>query len=110
MTHTDLDDCLDLVADRQRRLVLQHVREKPAEPVAIEELVDAVRRASATDGSQPADRERITVQLLHSHLPKCAEHGIIEYDRDGRAVRYQPNERLESLLDSCPDDASSVSV
>lgn len=110
MTSTDLDAVLRLVSDRQRRCILRHIRKKPAEAIAIDELVDAVSRATAADGSETLDEERIAVQLSHSHLPKFAEHGVIDYDRDDRTVRYQPDERLESLLDSVPEESSSTQM
>ncbi len=106
MTPAELDARLQLVADRQRRWILQYVRDKPAEPIAVEELVDAVSRAMAVEGSSTIDAERIDVQLSHSHLPKFAAHGVIDYDHDGRTVRYRPDERLESLLDSIPEETS----
>ena len=108
MTPTELDACLRLVSDRQRRCVLQHVRNKPAERIAIDELVDAVSRTMATGDSPAVDEERIAVQLSHSDLPKFAEYGVIDYDRDERTVRYRPDKRLESLLDSVPEDTSDV--
>ena len=108
MTPTDLDTRLQLVSDRQRRCILQHVRDKPTEPVPFDELVDAVSRAMAADDATTPDAERIAIQLSHNHLPKFAEHGVIDYDRDDRTVRYRPDERLESLLDSVPDETPSA--
>ncbi len=108
MTPTELDACLQLVADRQRRCILQYVRDRPAEPIAVDELVDAVSRTMAAESSSTNDAERIAVQLSHSHLPKFAEHGVIDYDRDDRTVRYRPDERLESLLDSVPEETSAA--
>lgn len=107
MTITDIDAYLQLVADRQRRCVLRHVREHPTEPMAVDELVDAVRGMLAAEGSSTLDAERIAVRLSHSHLPKFADHGVIDYDREARTVRYRPDERLESVLDAVSEEPSS---
>jgi len=107
MTDIDLDTCLRLVSDRQRRCVLQHVRDRRTETVAVDELVSVVERATADDTPLTArEKERISIQLSHTHLPKFAAHDVIDYDRGDGTVRYQPDERIESLLDSLSEETS----
>ncbi len=64
MTTTDLDACLQLVANRRRRRVLRYVRDDPAETVTVDELVDAVSRADTSGADEPGpalDRRRLAV-------------------------------------------------
>lgn len=53
-------------------------------------------------GEQPK-RDRIHLSLLHRHLPKLADRGIVEYDVRNDAIRYRECERLESLLERLRD-------
>nr|WP_139328936.1 hypothetical protein [Haladaptatus litoreus] len=34
-------------------------------------------------------RDRIAIALHHSHLPKLADFGIIEYDMESKTTRYE---------------------
>lgn len=110
MNNIDVDTCLQLVSDQQRRCVLQHLRNRPAERIAVEALTEAVAHTEYSDEAKAErEREQIAIQLSHTHLPRFADHGVIDYDREGGTVRYQPNERVESLLDSLPQEALAVS-
>lgn len=60
---------------------------------------------SVTD-DQTTDREQLAIQLYHTHLPRLADHGVVEFDPENQAVRYQPDEQLETVLDSLPDELS----
>ena len=100
MTSTDLDMYLELVADRQRRCVLQYIRDNPGDTIGIDELVGAVGERMAREKCESTvDQERIVIKLSHVHLPKFADHDIIDHDRDSNTVRYKPNNQIESLLD-----------
>ena len=111
MTDVGLDTCLKLVSDRQRRCVLQPVRNRPTESVAFDTLVEAVAHAERDSEAETDPKDgQIAVQLSHSHLPQLADHGIIDYDRDSGTIRYESDERIESLLDSLSEETASVSV
>lgn len=105
MTGTRFDACLQLVADRRRRRVIQHLRREADGTTSIDELVDQLYRRSATDTDRRVDREQFTIQLYHAHLPTLAEHGVVEYDPDRGTVQYRSDEQTEAVLDSLPDEA-----
>lgn len=89
---------LQLLADPRRRTILHHLIESGDGAVAVEELTKTI----ATDGGNAANSHsrnaRAGVELHHTHLPKLAEAGFIEYDRQTGTVRYQPADRVEKLL------------
>ena len=45
-------------------------------------------------------RRGYKLDLVHNHLPKLSESGIIEYDPDTGTVQYVKTDVLEVLLDS----------
>ena len=88
MTRQTLDECLEVLSDwRRRQVILELRRERHA---TLEEL------AGAIDG----DEGRLPAQLRHNHLPKLADHDIVEYDPRSGAVRYDPDARMEAITDA----------
>ena len=53
----------------------------------------------ATRHDDTADSDAVSIELHHSHLPKLAAAGWIEYDPENRTVRYEPRiEIIQSAL------------
>lgn len=103
MTNHSLDACLQVVADRHRRRVIHHLRHESNGTTTFDDLVDQVHsRGSDSKNSPPQDREELALQLQHTHLPKLADHGLIEFELGSGAVRYHPDEQVETVLDSLP--------
>lgn len=97
---------LHLVADPQRRTILRQLRENDS-VTAIEDLTGVVTERAAqsspsaeTDPPTPrTDPQRVTrAELHHTHLPKLADAGVIEYDSRTGTVRYRSHDRVEALL------------
>jgi hypothetical protein len=107
MTNRNLDACLRLVADRHRRRVIQHLRQQADRATTLDDLVDQMHgRASDAKDGPPQDREALAIQLHHTHLPQLADHGVVEFEHTTGAVRYQPDEQVETVLDSLPEEVS----
>ncbi|WP_455429092.1 DUF7344 domain-containing protein [Haloarcula regularis] len=47
--------------------------------------------------------------MIHNHLPKLDEHGIIQYDQESNIVRYQSDEQIETVLDALPTEVVQTS-
>lgn len=101
MREDRIDDYLQLVADRHRRLVIQHLRHENNGETTVGDLVERL------DGGEPVsvddrrtDRRQLAVQLYHTHLPKLADLGVVEFDAVRGTVQYRPDERIEGVLDS----------
>jgi len=106
MANDSLDACLNLVADRRRRRVIRQLRREGG-TTTFDDLVDRLHDGGLlTDDDRHRDRERLAIQLQHTHLPKLADHGVVEYDHRSGIVRYQPDERIEAVLDSLSVDVS----
>ena len=105
MDGKNLDECLKLVSDTHRRRVIQRLREKSTGKTTVEDLVDHLHGSNspaATD--RRLDRNQLLLQLAHTHLPKLADHGVVEIDPDVETVWYQPDEQVEAVLDSLPEN------
>jgi hypothetical protein len=107
MTVVDLDTCLRLVADEHRRDLIEHLRHETSEQTTIDELVTQLQqRQPISNHERSSSRERLVIQLFHTHLPKLSDHDVIEYDSETGTVRYQPHEQIEAILDSLPEEVS----
>ena len=107
MTNHSLDACLQLLADRHRRQVIHHLREEANGAMTFDDLVGRIHsRASDSKNGPPQDRESLAIQLQHSHLPKLADHGVVDFEHANGTVRYRSHEQVETVLDSLSDEVS----
>ncbi|WP_049967545.1 DUF7344 domain-containing protein [Haloferax prahovense] len=105
MTTHSLDACLRLVAHGHRRRIIHHLRHEATGATTFDDLVDQMhRRASDTKNGPPQDRDALAIQLYHTHLPKLADYGVVKFEHRSGAVRYQPDEQVETVLDSLSSD------
>lgn len=97
-----LDTLLDVLSHGRRRSLLYHLRDRGRDTsVSLDELVDEVRaRETARPNRQsPGSSAEVRLSLLHTHLPKLAEAGIVAYDADEKTVTCDANAALESCLE-----------
>ena len=91
-----LDETLKLVADQTRRRLLWRL--DGASELSVELLADelADHGETQTDGGTRADgRRTVEVALCHVHLPRLADAGVIDYDREAGTV--EPTDRTEAV-------------
>lgn len=88
-----------VLANEQRRfllyLLVEHDGSAPAD--------ELVARLAGTDVDATADSGlpgRVHRRMYHNHLPRLAEHGVVEYDRDADTVSLtEVGEALEPYLE-----------
>ena len=85
-----------LLADTDRQCVLMELLETDGR-ISVGTLADqlAARRRNHAD---ELDRERAQLELIHNHLPRLADHGVIEYDRERGIVALEDAAALEPYL------------
>ncbi|WP_115864892.1 transcriptional regulator [Halorussus litoreus] len=87
------DDALDALADVQRRKLLVALLDHNPQDDA--PVVD--------DGAPDEAFERL-VEMNHVHLPKLAEYGFVEWNREAHEVTKGPNfEEIQPLLELLED-------
>ena len=65
---------------------------------SIEELVDYLTVHEA-DSVADLDTDEVAFSLYHTHLPKLADNGLVEYDMRSRTVRYRGDSVVGERLD-----------
>ena len=93
----EMSRILDIASERRRSwpLLLLNNRE-------LENEVDMLVRGTE-------DPEEIRVQLIHNHLPKLAEAGYIEWDRDTGEISKGPRfDEIKPLLDLIQNHADEL--
>lgn len=86
-----LDATFDALGNRDCRVLLQHLADSD-ETVVVDDLVDLL-----ADDATLADEVRLRARLHHTHLPKLADAGLVEYDADRELVVYREDGRFEEL-------------
>jgi DNA-binding transcriptional ArsR family regulator len=84
-----LDELFDILRNARRRHVVELLDESGGE-AEFRDLTDAVARRETGNPVSYDARKRVYVSLRQSHLPRLAEAGVVEYDRDRGTVRATP--------------------
>lgn len=98
-TTREIDQRFELLTQYERRCVVDFLQEIDAEHAGLDEVVRHLQQQR----QMPDERAKISVALLHIHLPKLATTDILEYDARSETVRYNGDELVESLLESTPE-------
>lgn len=100
-----VDALFDVLSRRRRRCALACLMEH-TEPVALSELArEVATRENGTAAAEISDDRVRSVEssLYHSHIPKLAEVGVVEYDPERASVRFSGDpERIERLISLAP--------
>lgn len=101
------EDVCDILANRRRRLVVQHLRHhsKETSVPALAEYVAAIELGKPAKEVTYDERKRVRNSLYQHHLPKMADYGFISYDR--RHGTVATNERTPPLF-RCLDHLSGT--
>lgn len=103
-TPPDWSTVFDALANTERRRLLVHLTDSPAEPTSVEELATVL----TGDGPPDAEEDHI-VRLRHVHLPKLEASGLTSTE-DGGVVATQfalelPTWLLTPAAATVPDPA-----
>ncbi|MDQ2049804.1 hypothetical protein RBH26_04845 [Natronolimnohabitans sp. A-GB9] len=100
-TATRMEAACSLLAESQRRYLLYQLAERGGGNV--EDLVTEIaawERDVRPDQVDKEIRQQIYVSLVHNHLPRLADYGIIDYDlRSGDIVLDDGFEDIKPLLE-----------
>jgi DNA-binding transcriptional ArsR family regulator len=106
-----VDIIMELLAARRRRYCLSYFLGADSNEVDITGLVNHVSQRERTDPSLTdvnSRAEQLKMDLYHTHLPKLADAGLVDYDRDDGTVTYHSDPLVESFLEDAQvgDDES----
>lgn len=86
-SHVSRDDLFEALSHSRRRIALAKIADAGT-PVELRTLARSVAREEASDDEEiPRETfERVSLSLYHTHLPKLAHFGLIEFDARRRVV------------------------
>lgn len=96
----------ELVSASSLRPVLLACLNEFDEPVTLPDLADeiAIRQADAEITDIPGEHvKEIYLSLYHSHIPRLADAGILEYDQETDLVASAPGIDLDRLIGPADD-------
>ncbi|MXR52974.1 hypothetical protein GRX03_15345 [Halovenus sp. WSH3] len=97
------DVVFDILSSPRRRYVLYHLR-TTGETVQLTDLAEEVAAwENDTDPSEitEQERKRVYVSLYQTHIPRLAEVGLIEYDKDTGEIALADQARdIDRYLDA----------
>jgi predicted transcriptional regulator len=92
----DLNDVFEALCHPYRRSILRILdREAPRSVAAVAERIDDVR--------DPPSADRIEVALVHRHLPRLANAGLVVYDDRARECELDEASTALALLETAHD-------
>ena len=98
---TNIDTIYSLLGKSRRRYLLYQLLDR--EHGNVEELSLQIAAWEAEDSMEAVDeefRQRVYVSLVHNHLPRLADHGVVDYDlRSGDVVKRDGFADLEPILE-----------
>lgn len=94
-----IEAALELLAQRERRLLLIYLRDSTERVATTEELVEHICQREAEQTGEVCDPDNLKSELHHIHLPKLTEEGVLEYDPRSQHLRYDGDKRLERCLE-----------
>ncbi|ELY44015.1 DUF7344 domain-containing protein [Natronorubrum bangense] len=99
-TATRMEAACSLLAESERRYLLYELATHSG--ANLEEVVGQIAAWEHDDDQTQVDdetRQRVYVSLVHNHLPRLADYGIIEYDlRSGDIVLDDGFDDIKPLL------------
>jgi hypothetical protein len=91
-----LDACLELLSNRQRRIILQFFLESETDHAPVDELISEIISDEASRTGERPGHDSVASTLFHVHLPKFADANVLEYDTRHVEVRYRGDPLIEA--------------
>lgn len=98
----EVDEVFSALRHPWRRWVLSELTTDP--PLDLKPL--AQHFVSSDSHESETDYRRVYLSLLHIHLPKLQQSGLIQYDPETKQVH--PGERYEDELDAAIEELESI--
>lgn len=92
------DTVIELLSERLRRYVLYDLVDQQGACLSLETVVDRVHERASSGRTDEPSRIEIKTRLVHSHLPRLEEAGIVTFDADDETITYHTNSALEPCL------------
>lgn len=105
------DDVFDLLRNSRRREVLRYLDSLEDGETTLSHLAEEIaakEHDTTVDGITSSQRKRVYIGLYQGHLPKMADRGVIEYDKNRGTVKLKDMSQLAPHLYSPESDERSA--
>lgn len=102
-TELSQDEIFAILSNPRRRYVLYFLNqhESAIELTDLAEHVAAWENDTTVEELNSKERKRVYVSLYQTHVPKLADHGLIDYDPESGMVRQtETSRRVDQYLDT----------
>ena len=102
-TELSQDEIFAILSNPRRRYVLYFLNqhETAIELTDLAEHVAAWENDTTVEELNSKERKRVYVSLYQTHVPKLADHGLIDYDPESGMVRQtESSRRVDQYLDT----------
>jgi hypothetical protein len=90
-----LDTTLEILADHDRRAIIDYLRDDADQTATVEELAGHLVSQTAEKVDERPSSDRVQTMLHHVHVPKLVDVGLVDYDARNEEIRYWGSERLD---------------
>jgi hypothetical protein len=90
-----LDTTLEILANNDRRAIIEYLRDVADQTATIDELVNYLVSQKSKQSDEYPGRDHVQTTLHHIHIPKLVDAGLIDYDARNQEIRYWGSDRLE---------------
>jgi hypothetical protein len=94
-----LDTTLEILANRDRRAIIDYLRDESNHTATIDELANYLVSRKAEQATEHPGHDHVQTTLHHIHVPKLVDAGVIDYDARNQEIRYWGSDRLETWHD-----------
>jgi len=92
-----LDACLELLANRERRVILGYFLAEGVDHASVDEVTSEIIDDQTTATGERPGHTSIQTSLFHVHLPKFADADVLDYDTRHLEIRYRGDSKLEAV-------------
>lgn len=94
-----LERAFRLLGNRRRCYLYVYLQFHPSNEISVDHLVDQLMDWEQALGATQVSRDDIAIALAHNHLPKLADAGVIDYNREDGRVHWQDGcSELEGII------------
>lgn len=96
-----LDSVFSVLQAARRRYLLYYLYNTEDTVLPLEEVVEAVQNyeAAGNGDEELPPRQVIRTSLVHTHLPKLADVGLVDHDPRRGTVQFQKHAPIEEWLE-----------
>lgn len=103
----NLQEACNILADADRQHIIYELVENDGLST-ISDLSQQIASCSETSEENDTALKRAKISLVHNHLPRLEDHGVIEYDARNGDVVLTNADRVEALLNATEELENAV--